>query len=88
LSAPAIKRLQYKLEDAMREAEEARVLAMADKKGAGAAVSATALKAKLNGLLVEDRKNERRPLSDADDAELQSVIERAAKEAGIGVTLQ
>lgn len=54
LRAPVIAKVRYELEDAMREAEEARKLALKDKKGAAAAVSATALKARLNGLYGKD----------------------------------
>lgn len=74
LRAPVIERVRYELEDAMREAEAARRLAMADPKGAGAAVSAVALKAKLNGLMVEDRQNERTPFSELSDDELDRAI--------------
>lgn len=88
LRKPVVAKVRYELEDAMSEADAARVLAMSDPKGAAAAVSAVQLKARLNGLMVEDRKNDRRPLSDIDDAELTTLIERAAKDAGIGVTLQ
>ena len=86
LRAPMIARAQYGLERAMEEAETARRLAMLMGQAA-AAVSAVALKAKLNGLLVEDRRNERRPLQNMDDAELDRQIERDATEAGISVTL-
>lgn len=86
LRAPMIARAQYGLERAMEEAETARRLAMLMGQAA-AAVSAVALKAKLNGLLVEDRRNERRPLQNMDDAELDRQIERYATEAGISVTL-
>jgi len=86
LRAPMIARAQYGLERAMEEAETARRLAMLMGQAA-AAVSAVALKAKLNGLLVEDRRNERRPLQDMDDAELDRQIERDATEARISVTL-
>lgn len=59
-----------------------------ESKNASAAVSATMGLAKVTGHIVEDRKNNRRPLDDVDDAELKTLIERAAKDAGIGVTLQ
>ena len=83
LKAPVIAKLRYELEDAMREAEEARLHALKDNKGAGAAVAATALKAKLNGLMVEDRKNERRPLGEMSDDELTQMISDAAERAGM-----
>lgn len=86
LRAPVIARAQYGLEQAMEEAETARRLAML-MGHAAAAVSAVALKAKLNGLLVEDRQNERRPLQDVDDAELDRQIKHDAKAAGVSVTL-
>lgn len=85
IRAPVIQKARYELEDAMREAEQARKLALADPKGAGAAVSATALKAKLNGLLVEDRQNKRRPLEDMDDAELDALIRRSSTDAGVTI---
>ena len=41
-------------------------------------VAAVTLKAKLNGLLVEDRRNERTPLTDMSDDQLQQVIDSVA----------
>ncbi len=54
LRKPVIDRVQYLLKDAMLEAEEARQLALKDEKGAAAAVSATSLKARLNGMFEKD----------------------------------
>ena len=84
IKEPVIEKMRYGLEDAMREAEQARRLALADPKGAGAAVSAVTLKAKLNGLLVE-RQEAGRPgefanQSDADlEAQAKQVLAKAVK---------
>lgn len=79
-----IDQTRYGMEQAMQEAEEARQYAMASAKGAAAAVSAVTLKARLQGLLVEDRQNAREALSGMSDEELRqlkdeatAVIERA-----------
>jgi len=85
LRAPVIAEARYMLKEAMQDAESARRQAMLLGQP-GAAVSAATLKCKLNGLLVEERRNERRPLEDLSDEELERIIERAQREAG--VTLQ
>lgn len=87
LRKPVIQQVQYNLVRAMAEAEEARALALMTGQTA-AAVSAVTLKAKLNGLLVEDRKNERRPLEDVSDEELDRIIEQARRELASTTTLQ
>lgn len=71
----AVKAVRYELVDAMRECDEA--LAVAKKNGnAGAMARCVELKAKLNGLMVEDRKNQRRPLEELTDQQLESRIDR------------
>lgn len=71
----ATKAVRYELEDAMREIDEA--LATAKKNDNPAAMArCVELKAKLNGLMVEDRKNQRRPLEELTDAQLEARIER------------
>lgn len=82
---PVVAKVRYELEQAMVECDEA--IALAKQEGQpGAMVSAVQLKAKLNGLLVEDRKNRRTPLDDLSDDQLDTFIHRKANEAG--VTLQ
>lgn len=49
---PVIEEVKYELKDALREAEEARILALAIEQPA-AAVSASKLKSQLTGLLIE-----------------------------------
>ena len=73
IRAPVIEKARYTLVEAMTEAEDARKLAM-ESKQASAAVSAVQLRAKLNGLLVEDRQNERPPYSDYTEDELDRAI--------------
>lgn len=69
------KAMRYELEDAMREIDEA--LATAKKNDNPTAMArCVELKAKLNGLMVEDRKNQRRPLEELTDAQLEARIER------------
>lgn len=64
LRTPVVQRLQYGLEQAMREAEEAFAVAKAKENG-GAMVAAVQLRAKLNGLLVEKKEIRTGPLDDA-----------------------
>ena len=64
LRTPVVQRLQYGLEQAMREAEEAFAVARARENG-GAMVAAVQLRARLNGLLVEKREIRTGPLDDA-----------------------
>lgn len=81
LRAPVVRKVRYELEQAMAECDEAITLARAND-NPSAMVSAVQLKAKLNGLLVEDRRNLRRPLEELSDAQLDGFIEQKAKEAG------
>jgi phage terminase small subunit len=89
IRAPVLRKVRYELEDAMREANEAIVLAK-EVGNPAALVAAVTLRARLNGLMTEDRKNDRRPLNEMNDEELQRLIGEAAREAGISVapTLQ
>jgi len=64
LRTPVVQRLQYGLEQAMREAEEAFAVARAKENG-GAMVAAVQLRARLNGLLVEKKEIRTGPLDDA-----------------------
>lgn len=75
----------YEYEDAMREIDEALVLAR-DKDDPKAMTAAIALKAKLSGLETEARKNERPPFEGMTDEELVAGINRDLDEAGF--TLQ
>lgn len=73
--------IRYELEDAMADANKAFMLA--EQKGnPGAMVAAAILKAKLNGLLVEDRGNARRKYESLTDEQLQAELDRALAEAG------
>lgn len=64
LRTPVVQKLQYGLEQAMREAEEAFAVARAKENG-GAMVAAVQLRARLNGLLVEKKEIRTGPLDDA-----------------------
>lgn len=82
LRKPVVKKLQYGLEQAMAEAEEAFEVAR-EKGNGGAMVAAATLRAKLNGLLVDRKEVRHGPLGDLPDAELDKFIADKAKEAGI-----
>lgn len=88
LRQPAIDavraKVRYELEDAMRECEEALGIAR-EKNDAKAMKGLIELKARLNGLMVEDRANRREPLTEMSDDALDAQIARDAKEAGIRV---
>lgn len=73
---PIVEQARYGLKEAMTEAEEARILALMLGQS-GPAVSAVTLRARLHGLLVEDRPNARDAYTDMSDAELESVIAEA-----------
>lgn len=69
--------IAYDLQDAVREAHEAYELAK--KQGRPTAMyGAVYLKAKLLGLLAEDRKNDRTPLSELTDDQLAQQVRDAA----------
>lgn len=74
LRAQVTVRLRYDTEEAMQQAQQAFVLAM-QLGQPSAAVGAVTLKAKLMGLLTQDRKNDHTPLMDLTDDELDALIE-------------
>jgi hypothetical protein len=76
----------YDLAQAMRECDEALALAK-DNENAGDMARVIALRAKMNGLLVEDRRNERPPLADLSDEDLERQLERALVEIGRAGTI-
>lgn len=76
-----IRQTGYELRDAMQEADRALVLAQALGQ-IGAAAQLIALKAKLNGLMVEERRNERSPFAELSDEELRRVHDEAVRAAG------
>ncbi len=69
LRKPVIEEVRYDLKQAMHEAEQAMTVGLLTGQ-AGAVVSAVHLRAKLNGLMVEDRKNDRPPFEGLSDDEL------------------
>lgn len=84
LRAPVVAKVRYGLEQAMIETDEA--IALAKKmESPSAMVAAVQLKAKLNGLLVEDRTNRRRPYEDMQDEQLDRAIAEKTAEAGARV---
>lgn len=85
LRKPVMEKLQYGLEQAMREADEALQVAKLKENG-GAMVAAVQLRAKLNGLLIERREVRHGEIEDRDDASLDRMIASAATEAGLSVT--
>jgi phage terminase small subunit len=64
LRAPVVEKLQYGLEQAMNEAEDAFRVSKQKEQG-GAMVAAVTLRAKLNGLLIEKREDVTDPLKKA-----------------------
>lgn len=70
-----VKSIAYTVDDAMREAQEDRMLAHSVGQ-AGAAVAATTLRAKLTGLLVERKEVRTGLLDDADSESLRAMHER------------
>ena len=73
---PIVERARYDLQEAMDESGKAMVLGLMLGQPS-AVVSAVALRAKLNGLDVEPRKNEREPFTELSDAELDRAIAEA-----------
>jgi len=65
LRAPIIAKVQYGLEDAMREAAEAFEVSRAKENG-GAMVAAATLRAKLNGMLIDRKEVRTGPLDGMD----------------------
>jgi hypothetical protein len=64
LRATVVEKLQYGLEQAMDEAEQALQMAL-KKENPGAMVAAVQLRSKLNGLLIEKREDVTDPLKKA-----------------------
>lgn len=80
LRAPTLRRALYDYDQAMTEANEALDLAR-KMENPSAMVAAATLRAKLSGLMVEDRKNQRVPLQDFSTdrlQELESLLEQSA----------
>lgn len=76
LRAPVIERVRYGYEQAMIEVEAA--LAMATKlENPSAMVAASALRAKLSGLMVEDRRNDRDPFDGMTTEQLEALAAHA-----------
>jgi hypothetical protein len=72
----------------MSEAGEALELARS-KQDPRAMVSAISLRARMNGLLVEDRRNDRGPLPDLTDEQLDAMLRDSMRElelAGVAVS--
>lgn len=82
LRAPVIEKVQYGLEQAMSEAEQALQLAL-KKEHPGAMVAAVQLRSKLNGLLIDKKEIKVNTIQELDDGALTRLIERKAKEAGV-----
>jgi phage terminase small subunit len=86
IRAPVVAKVQYGLEQAMSEAEEAFKVAKAKENG-GAMVAAVSLRAKLNGLLVERSEIRTGPLDGIEHDELKALNAAIAAVAGSGGTL-
>jgi len=72
LRSPVVKKLQYTLEKAMEEAEDALKVSREKEQG-GAMVAAVTLRAKLNGLLVDRKEIRTGPLDDLNFSELSTL---------------
>jgi hypothetical protein len=83
LQAELRQRSGYDLDRAMRETDEALRLAEAQRNPA-AMVAVITLRARMNGLLAADRRNERRPLAYISDEDLDAAIERLQAEINGG----
>lgn len=81
LRKPVVEKVQYGLEQAMREAEDALQVAKAKENG-GAMVAAVQLRAKLNGLLVEKKEIRTGPLDDASTETLLEMRRMAEQRTG------
>jgi hypothetical protein len=80
LRRPVIEKVRYGLEEAMKEAEMGMKMALLTGQSS-AVVSAVQLRSRLNGLLVEERRNERQPLQDLTDDQLKSYLSRLDDDA-------
>lgn len=84
LRKPVVEKLQYGLEEAMLEAQEAFEVSKGKEQG-GAMVAAVQLRSKLNGLLVERKEITISIIEKMSDADLTAFISAKAKEAGVTV---
>ena len=84
LRKPVVEKLQYGLEEAMKEAEAAMMVA-AGKDNGGAMVAAVTLRAKLCGLLIDRKEIRSGTLEEMSDGDLSELISKKAKEAGIAL---
>ena len=75
----AVGKIAHGLVEAMAEADEIYRLGRAQKNGSVMA-QGTIIKNRLLGLFAEDRKNERTPLSDMTDEQLEAVLIQAMSE--------
>ena len=80
--AKSVGKISHGLVEAVEEADVIYRLGRKMKNGAWMA-AATTIKNRLLGLFAEDRKNERTPLSDLSDEQLQSALLAAAEAAGL-----
>lgn len=77
LRKPVVEKLQYTLEKAMEEAEQAFNVAKVKENG-GAMVAAVQLRAKLNGLIIDKKEVRTSPLDDAQYEELIRIRDAVA----------
>lgn len=84
LRKPVVEKLQYGLEEAMKEAAEAFDVSKGKEQG-GAMVAAVQLRSKLNGLLVDRKEITVNIIETMSDADLTAFIAAKAKEAGVVV---
>lgn len=84
LRAPVIAKLQYGLEEAMNEADEAYRISKGKENG-GAMIAAVTLRAKLNGLLVDKKEIKHSRLETMSEEELDKEITQKAREAGVSI---
>lgn len=84
LRKPVIAKLQYGLEEAMREADDALKVSKSKENG-GAMVAAVTLRAKLSGLLVERKEVKLTTIQQLADADLDNLITQKAREAGVSL---
>lgn len=82
IRAPVVAKLQYGLEQAMLEAEDALTVAR-NKENGGAMVAAVTLRAKLQGLLIERKEVKVTTVEQLPDEALDKLITQKAREAGI-----
>jgi len=84
LRAPAVAKMRYGLEQAMREAEEALEMCR-QKENGGAMINAITLRSKLNGLLVEKKEIKLTTIEELADDDLDKLISQKARESGVTV---